>query len=167
MRNTFAVFLVSGLWHGANWTFLAWGAFHAACFLPLLLRGRNRRHVTDGVAEGRLLPSVREAAAMLATFALVVVGWTLFRAPDIATAGAWLAKMLSFSDLKLREVGLSWMASVALAVAPLVLIEWFNRGRDVPRLPQGKALRWIVYAAFVAFILWNKPEPQAFIYFQF
>ena len=167
VRNTFAVFLVSGLWHGANWTFLAWGAFHAACFLPLLLRGRNRRHVTDGVAEGRLLPSAREAAAMLATFALVVVGWTLFRASDIATAGAWLAKMLSFSDWTMRQVSLGEIPSAVLVVAPLVLIEWFNRGRDVPRLPRGKALRWLVYAAFVAFGLWNKPEPQAFIYFQF
>ena len=103
---------------------------------------------------------------MLATFALVVVGWTLFRAPDIATAGAWLAKMLSFSDgfgLQ-RSAGLR---SVASCIAGLLVIEWFNRGRDVPRLPQGKALRWLVYATFVAFILCNKPEPQTFIYFQF
>ena len=83
IRNTFAVFLVSGFWHGANWTFIAWGAFHAVCFLPLLLCDKNRRHVTDVVAEGRLLPSPRELFQMLCTFALAVVGWTFFRAPDI------------------------------------------------------------------------------------
>ena len=104
---------------------------------------------------------------MLATFALVVVGWTLFRAPDIATAGAWLAKMFSFSDLKLREVGLSWMASVALAVAPLVLIEWLNRGRDIPSVPRNLALRWLCYFAMTGFILVWRVEPQPFIYFQF
>ena len=166
VRNTFAVFLVSGLWHGANWTFLAWGAFHAACFLPLLLRGRNRRHVTDGVAEGRLLPSVREAAAMLATFALVVVGWTLFRAPDIATAGAWLAKMLSFSDgfgLP-RSVGLK---TAALCIAGLLAVEWFSRGRDVPRLPAARVVRWGVYLGGAFLLLCERPAAQAFIYFQF
>ena len=60
--NTFVIFLVSGLWHGANWTFVAWGAYHALLFLPLILLGKNRRH-TDTVAAERALPSLRELGA--------------------------------------------------------------------------------------------------------
>ena len=166
IRNTFAVFLVSGFWHGANWTFVAWGAFHAVCFLPLLLSGKNRRNVTTVVAEGRLLPSPRELFQMLATFLLAVVGWTFFRAPDISTAFAWLTKMLTFSDRSgiLRSVGLK---SAALCIVSLVVVEWFSRGRDVPVLPKNKALRWCVYLGVAFAILCYHPDPQAFIYFQF
>ena len=59
--NTFAIFLVSGFWHGANWTFIAWGAFHAVCFLPLLVLGRNRKYISNIVAEGK--PSAVNAAS--------------------------------------------------------------------------------------------------------
>ena len=82
VRNTFVIFLVSGIWHGANWTFLAWGAFHALLFLPLILLGANRKY-TNQVAEGRLLPTWRETLQMLVTFCLVVFGWIIFRAPGM------------------------------------------------------------------------------------
>ena len=167
IRNTFAVFLVSGFWHGANWTFIAWGAFHAVCFLPLLLSGRNRRHVTDVVAEGRSLPSPREAVQMLATFLLVVVGWTFFRAPDISTALSWLGKMLSFSDLAYREVGIGAVAQAVLPVSFMLLVEWVSRGRDQLFVPKGRVLRWLAYLALALAVIGFRPAPQAFIYFQF
>ena len=61
--------------------------------------------------------------------------------------------MFSFADLRMSGIGFGWMPSVALVVVPMLLIEWFNRGRDVPLLPKNKALRWCVYAAFTTFIL--------------
>ena len=170
IRNTFVVFLVSGFWHGANWTFLAWGAFHAVCFLPLLLRGTNRRHVTDGVAEGRLLPSAREGLQMLGTFVLVVIGWTFFRAPDIATAGAWLLKMLSFSDLAVAGMSLESVKNVVVPVLFLFAVEWWSREREVPLVPKNVYVRRILYAVLATIIVWEgwtKVDPQAFIYFQF
>lgn len=77
-RNTLVIFLVSGFWHGANWTFVAWGAYHALLFLPLLLLGQNRRY-RDSVAENSFLPSVKELTQMGVTFLLVLLGWILFR----------------------------------------------------------------------------------------
>ena len=167
IRNTFAIFLVSGFWHGANWTFVAWGAFHAVCFLPLLLSGKNRRNVTTVVAEGRRLPSAREAAQMLVTFLLVVVGWTFFRAPDISTAFAWLSKMLTFCDLEYHEVGLGSLSRIVLPVAVMLVVEWISRGRDALVVPKNRALRWLAYWALALLIVWFRPAPQAFIYFQF
>lgn len=77
VRNTFIIFLVSGFWHGANWTFICWGLFHALLFLPLLLTSSNRKY-RGIVAEGKLLPSWKEAIQIGTTFFLVVIGWILF-----------------------------------------------------------------------------------------
>lgn len=129
IRNTFIIFLLSGFWHGANWTFIAWGAYHAFLFLPLILLGRNRRYrdtvatvtipsSSDKVGEAlstpnnnhagatgntitkaKLLPSFREAAQMLLTFILAVFGWIIFRADTITDAGAFLAGICNKSVL--------------------------------------------------------------------
>ena len=167
IRNTFVIFLVSGFWHGANWTFIAWGAFHAISFLPLLLRGKNRKYVTNCVAEGKLFPTFHELRSMGVTFVVAVIGWTFFRAPDISTAGSWLWKMLTFTDLRVRQCGFGLLGRVALPLAIFLAVEWFNRNRDVPMLPKGKWLRWGVYCAIISLISWFSPEPQTFIYFNF
>lgn len=71
-RNTMIIFLVSGLWHGANWTFICWGTFHALLFLPLLLMKKNRKY-RDTVAENRILPSFKEIGQITITFLLVMM----------------------------------------------------------------------------------------------
>ena len=169
IRNTFVVFLVSGLWHGANWTFVAWGAFHAFCFLPLLLAGKNRRYVTDVVAEGRALPTFREVWQMGLTFLLVLTGWVFFRAPTIGTAFDWLYGMFIPHDWCVTGIGLGSLGlRLALfGVAILFLVEWFNRGRLCPRFPQNRLVRWLLYYAILAALLILRPEAQTFIYFQF
>lgn len=86
------IFLVSGFWHGLTWTFVAWGAYHALLFLPLLLLGQNRRY-RDSVAENSFLPSVKELTQMGATFLLVLLGWILFRSEDISQAAVYLERM--------------------------------------------------------------------------
>ena len=168
VRNTFVVFLVSGLWHGANWTFVVWGLFHACLFLPLLLLKQNRKYVGNVVAEGRYLPTFGELWRMASTFFLVVVGWTFFRAPDISTAGRWISKMFSLSDWRLSGTGLGHVGTDVLAVlAAFFLVEWFNRDREIPRLPRNKALRILVYYGLIFVILYWTSAPQSFIYFQF
>lgn len=169
IRNTFTIFLVSGLWHGANWTFVAWGAFHALCFLPLLLSGKNRRHVSDIVAEERFLPSIREALQMGLTFLLVLVGWVFFRAPSIHTAFAWLSGMFFPIDWRVMGLGLGsqGLRLALLGTALLFVVEWCNRGRLCPRFPRNRLLRWMVYYLALAALLLLRPEPQTFIYFQF
>ena len=94
VRNTFAIFLVSGFWHGANWTFIIWGALNAIYFLPLLLTNNNRKNL-GVVAEGKLLPSFRELIAMLTTFTLTVFAWIFFRAENISHAFDYIGEIFS------------------------------------------------------------------------
>ena len=168
VRNTFVIFLVSGLWHGANWTFLAWGAFHAALFLPLLLGGRNRRHL-DVVAADRALPSLRELGAMLRTFFFAFVGWALFRAQSIGEAGRWFRDMADVRTFGALHNLPRETAVAAVAVVALLAVEWFNRREayGCARLPRKTALRWGVYFVLLWLVVFYTPGSQTFIYFQF
>ena len=167
IRNTFAIFLVSGFWHGANWTFIIWGAFHAFCFLPLMIAGKNRKYAKKIVAKGRMWPSFSELWRMLLTFGVVVVGWTFFRAPDFQTALDWLEKMFLCMDFRYSGVNLSWCKTAIPFIFLLAIVEWFNRSREIPALPRSVALRWMVYILIIfAMGVWQAPS-ETFIYFQF
>ena len=85
IRNTFIIFIVSGFWHGANWTFVMWGALHALYFMPLLLLKKNRVH-TGIVAQGKYVPSVKELSQTGITFGLTVLAWIFFRAENMSHA---------------------------------------------------------------------------------
>ena len=167
IRNTFAIFLVSGLWHGANWTFIAWGAFHATCFLPLLLAGKNRKYTADVVAEGRMVPRIAELRGIMLTFLLAVVGWTFFRAPTMPDAFMWLRKMFTFSDLNVVKNNASTILKAIPPILALVAVEWGNRKYEIPRLPRVRVARWIVYLAVFWVMCWWRSPQQVFIYFQF
>ena len=167
IRNTFAIFLVSGFWHGANWTFIAWGAFHATCFLPLLLAGKNRKYTSDIVAEGRLFPKFAELWGMLLTFFLAVIGWTFFRAPSMSEAVVWFGKMFTFSDLNIVQNSASTILRALPPILVLITIEWANRRFEIPRLPCSRIVRWIVYLTVFWIVCWWRSPIQVFIYFQF
>ena len=170
VRNTFVIFLVSGLWHGANWTFIAWGTFHALLFLPLLLRNRNRRNM-DIVAADRKIPSLVELKEMLATFLLALLGWTLFRARNMGECLAWFGHMLNpFSWGVSADEDVSGTAVRALiATAIMFAVEWVSRkdSQGLMTCPGNKALRWLCYLAVVFLIAMYTPGAQEFIYFQF
>lgn len=168
--NTFVIFLVSGMWHGANWTFLAWGAYHALLFLPLILLGRNRKYV-NCVAAGRVLPSLRELAQMLFTFLLAVMGWVLFRADSIHQAADYYRHMFTHlfdgSPNVTAPIDL-WVVIVSLTI--LTVVEWVNRDQphEFCRMPRNRILRWLLYLLLIvmigAFMVTNE---MPFIYFQF
>ncbi|MEG1608057.1 MAG: MBOAT family O-acyltransferase, partial [Mucinivorans sp.] len=123
IRNTFVIFLVSGFWHGANWTFIAWGAFHAVLFLPLLLLKKNRKF-TDTVAQSRWYPTVGELLNMGVTFFLVVIGWIIFRSDNITQAYDYLSHMFSASFFTMPVL----MGKKALLfIVMLVVVEWVGR----------------------------------------
>lgn len=168
VRNTFVVFLVSGFWHGANWTFIAWGAFHAACFLPLLLSSRNRRHTGD-IERKRWLPGPKELAMIVSTFVLVLAGWLLFRAPDIMTALTW-GRMILVESGPLRSLLTSGFGgTILLFIGIMFLVEWINRlyQYGLERLPKNRLLRWLVYVILANMIIVYRGAQEAFIYFQF
>jgi D-alanyl-lipoteichoic acid acyltransferase DltB (MBOAT superfamily) len=165
IRNTWIIFLVSGLWHGASWTFIAWGAYHALLFTPLLLLGRNRRHV-DIVAKNRLLPTWKEALAMLITFVLVAIGWIIFRAESIHQAFDYLSGICSASLFSRPQMG---RVSLQLS-AILVIAEWLGRKNQyaIEKIPvKSAALRWSIYLAILLAVLNFSGSQSAFIYFQF
>ncbi|MFB6457223.1 MBOAT family O-acyltransferase [Chitinophaga sp. Hz27] len=167
VRNTFIIFLLSGFWHGANWTFIIWGGIHAIYFLPLLLSDRNRKNM-EIVAQGRLLPSFREGFQMLSTFLLVTLAWVFFRAENAAHAFAYLREIFSPGLFHKPTV---FPMTMLLLVALFMVIEW--QGRAYPyalgniSLRLGRPVRWAVYLVLLFVIILLKSEQQQFIYFQF
>ena len=167
VRNTFAIFLLSGLWHGANWTFIAWGAFHAFLFLPLILLGKNRKYL-DAVAEGRLLPSLNEFGQMLLTFFLATVGWIIFKADSIGQAWNYMKGICSTSLFSRPDA--SGVTGFAVAIVIMLLVEWFQRdkehGFDVSGIKRG-VIRYAAYLAVLFLTFAFGGHAVNFIYFQF
>jgi alginate O-acetyltransferase complex protein AlgI len=165
VRNTFIIFLVSGLWHGANWTFIVWGFLHALFFLPLLLSGKTRQHANDIV--GRL-PSPGEAVRMLWTFALVTIAWIFFRANDVQTAWAYLRGIAHPSLLSKPE---DFQPKLLLFIALMLVVEWLNRqqahGLSLGERQVATHYRWLGYLGLVFLIVVFGGTSGAFIYFQF
>lgn len=168
VRNTFVIFLVSGLWHGANWTFIIWGVFHAVLFMPLLLTGRNRTYLTI-VAEDHVLPNAKELGRMVLTFLLATVGWAIFRARSAGECFSWIANMAMpwcFSAIgKMpKQFGIALAATLVLFV-----VEWLNRREayGFVRFPANRCVRWAIYYATLIAIICGTPGSDAFVYFQF
>jgi D-alanyl-lipoteichoic acid acyltransferase DltB (MBOAT superfamily) len=164
VRNTFIIFLVSGFWHGANWTFLAWGAYHAILFLPLILLGRNRKY-TNTVAEGKILPSAKEVLQMTFTFALAVIGWVFFRADTISQAWHYLARIPHGGT-----PDLTGLAPLCLFILIMLTTEWFNRSREHGldlRGIKSHPLKFTIYYLLIFLIFLSYNGTESFIYFQF
>ena len=167
IRNTFIIFIVSGFWHGANWTFIVWGALNALYFLPLLLRKKNRVY-TDDIAPGKFLPSLREFGGMLLTFFLTVIAWVFFRAESVAHAWSYLTTMFSnslfYSPQKLP-------LEVLALIVVFLLVEWLGRSEEFALSNLDKKTsavgRYAIYYAILICLFYFSGEPQAFIYFQF
>jgi D-alanyl-lipoteichoic acid acyltransferase DltB (MBOAT superfamily) len=169
IRNTIIVFVVSGFWHGANWTFIAWGFLNALYFLPLLLTKKNRTHLNI-IAEDKLFPSFKNTIQILFTFFLTLIAWVFFRSENIISAFGYLSEMFSFSFFTIPQVR---PYGILILVFVFFAIEWIGRRQKfaIATLFSTKKayLRWIFYYLLLLFILYfalNQPEQQ-FIYFQF
>ncbi|MCH5346341.1 MAG: MBOAT family protein [Muribaculaceae bacterium] len=166
--NTVGVFLLSGLWHGAAWPYVAWGALHGWLYMPGIFAGkRGRRYRVDGpIAPGRLLPPFNEAVAMTVTAVIVALGWVVFRSPSMAVAGQYLARMFIFTGPVLPVYGIE--ASAWCVV--LLVIEWIQRNRphvfDIDNVRPAIA-RYIIYWVMLYVIHTHSVSDIQFIYFQF
>ena len=168
--NTIVVFSLSGLWHGADWTFVLWGLYHALLFIPLILLG-SKSH-KDTVAHGRCLPSFRELTAMVVTFLFVNFGWILFRAPDFTSFSEFVSRLFSHSLFNYHGLTMR-MATMLLWCAALLLVEWLQREKqhvlqiDGYRVLSVRPVRLALYAVLVFLIFYFAGQVQTFIYFQF
>jgi alginate O-acetyltransferase complex protein AlgI len=172
IRNTFIIFLVSGFWHGASWNFIAWGFIHACGFLPLLLLNRNRKHVTDVVAQDRKFPNLKELWQMSTTFAFVSFAWIFFRADGMEMALDYIkhigesiveypGQFLTIPDVKMAFV----------YILPILFVDWYlRRDERILRAPKIVRVRNMCYIFVSIVIIWyffGSDESANFIYFQF
>ena len=166
IRNTFIIFLLCGFWHGANWTFIAWGFINALYFIPLLLLGKNRKN-TNTVAQDKILPSMKELFQMGVTFVLAVLGWIFFRADSISQALSYIEHVFSTSLLSVPKDS-GWTSIFPLLLI-LVLVEWLQKEKQhgLEDLKMHFVLRWSIYYGLIALILYAAGSRQQFIYFQF
>jgi D-alanyl-lipoteichoic acid acyltransferase DltB (MBOAT superfamily) len=173
IRNIFTIFLLSGLWHGANWTYVVWGLYHACLFLPLILLNKNHKY-SGGFCEDKNFPSLHEAFNMLGTFLLVMIGWIIFRATSLTQALEYITKLCSF-EKRTGEIGIAFVDSLWLIgiIMVALLFEWWNRNADheFKRIIPKPLVRNLVYFILIASIyvsyMMTIEDDTTFIYFQF
>lgn len=166
IRNVFIIFLVSGFWHGANWTFIAWGALNALFFLPLLLANRNRKNI-DNVTHNRLFfPSAQEIFKIIFTFILVCFAWIFFRADTINDAFSYIGCIFTNEMFDGSFIGSKYFIFIVI----LIVIEWLQRHKKfglarIDHIPN--IFRKVSYLLLILTIMFFGSNEQTFIYFQF
>jgi len=171
IRNIMIIFLVSGFWHGANWTFLTWGFINACYFIPLLLTKRNRKHMGT-LAQGRLFPSIKEFLQIGTTFTLTVLAWIFFRAENIKHAVAYISEIFSKTifDFPIFPNRYSALTTLVLIIF-FITIEWIGRDSEYAIEKFGekrsRSFRWTLYYSIIVCIIVYGASQQEFIYFQF
>lgn len=167
VRNTFIIFLVSGFWHGANWTFIAWGFLNALFIMPSIIFNTNRNNI-EIVAKGSYLPSVKEFLSIIITFLLTVFAWIFFRAASIGSAFAYIREMFSIS-LFTKPTILPYI--VFFFIIFFMTIEWLGREQEYALKKFGfhwpKFIRQGFYMMLIMAIFLFSTKEQQFIYFQF
>ncbi len=173
IRNVFIIFLVSGFWHGANWTFIIWGGLHALYYIPILLSNNNRNNL-DTVAQGKLIPSIKETIQMASTFLLVCLAWVFFRAENLSHAFEYLTEIFSLSLFAPLEFDKFYQAIATLGlVFCFMLVEWIGRENLHPLVTLNKIrqpiIRWSFYCLIIIsiYMFGNYSSSLEFIYFQF
>lgn len=172
VRNTFVIFVVSGFWHGANWTFIIWGGLNAIYFLPLLLSNSHRKNIEIVAYRGKV-PKAKELLLMLLTFSLIVFSWIIFRANNIEHAISFISEILSPSTFTIPQFSTRKEAlTIMVLIGIFILMEW--HGRKGLYALEMNSKKWtplkrrLVYFLIINTILifgnWGE---QDFIYFQF
>lgn len=167
IRNTFIIFLISGFWHGANWTFIFWGLLNALYFLPLLLLETNKNN-SDIVAKGKLLPTFKEIFQILGTFLITTFAWIFFRSINLHSSFEYLNIIFSKT---LFENPIPIDNKLLIALFIFFLLEWLGRENIHPlqildkRIP--KFFRWAIYYVLLLSLYLFRGNEQSFIYFNF
>ena len=168
IRNIFIVFLVSGLWHGANWTFVIWGLFHALLFLPAFLTESNRTFLTP--IDPTRLPSAKALFQISGTFLLALIGWIIFRSESIADAYLYF---MGFTKSGTESIVLNkfLLLELSISIAIMLIVEWFHQhnehGLSRIQLGMNKTIRIAVYLGLILWTMSTAGQQQEFIYFQF
>lgn len=172
VRNTFIIFIVSGFWHGANWTFIVWGALNAIYFLPLLLSNNNRNNL-DVISKGKLFPTIKELFLMILTFIQTVFAWIFFRSENIDHSFNYIAEIFSASFFQIPSISSGTPEAIItiFLIFIFIIIEWIGRDKkyalEKPFPKKSKIVRWFSYLIIILTIIIFQGQGQEFIYFQF
>jgi D-alanyl-lipoteichoic acid acyltransferase DltB (MBOAT superfamily) len=171
IRNTFIIFLVSGFWHGANWTFIVWGFLNALYIMPSIILNTHRNNI-DIVARGKYLPTLREFFAIGITFSLTVFAWIFFRATNVSHAFSYISQIFSSSLFTVPNFPSMWKAvPIFFLTGIFFLVEWLGREQQYAIAHLGlkwyKPVRWAIYYLIIFAIYKFAGSEQQFIYFQF
>ncbi|MBG15861.1 MAG: membrane-bound O-acyltransferase family protein [Crocinitomicaceae bacterium] len=176
IKNTFIIFIVSGFWHGANWTFIFWGAANALLFLPLLLFNKNRNYI-EIVAKETFLPNFRELTKIVCTFSITSLIWVIFRSESIFDTINYYSiifsdSIFSYPFIIEEETNFQFLPkTIFVLIFVLISIDWLGRKKTHPlkklELNFKKPTRWLIYSTLCFLIFIFKADQQDFIYFQF
>ncbi len=169
VRNTFIIFLVSGFWHGANWTFIIWGGLNALYIMPSIILRTNRNNLGI-VAEGKTLPDLSELFSMTVTFILTVFAWIFFRSASLQQAVSYIAKIFSASLFTVPAIFPRELFLLALIII-FIIMEWLGREQKYALASFGtgwkRPYRYMAYYCIMLLIFQFAGNEQEFIYFQF
>ncbi|WP_207924541.1 MBOAT family O-acyltransferase [Pedobacter changchengzhani] len=167
IRNTFAIFIVSGFWHGANWTFIIWGLLNALYIMPSVIFKTNRNNI-EIVAKGKYLPTFKDTLNILLTFSLTVFAWIFFRSENLNSAFTYISKIFTTSLFSVPAIKPLHLFVILVA---FLIIEWLGREEEYALAAFGtkwpKTLRISFYYLLIISIFWFNGSNQQFIYFQF
>lgn len=176
VRNTFIIFIVSGFWHGANWTFIVWGGLNALYIMPSIIFNTNRNNL-EIVAKGKLFPTFKELISIISTFLLTVFAWIFFRSETIAGAICYFQSMFSMSFFSIPYLietgtGLRILPKfLILTIFLFLIIEWLGRSdsfaiaKNIDKIPV--IVKWFFYLLCSYVIFYYSGKEENFIYFQF
>ncbi len=171
IRNVFVIFIVSGIWHGANWTFVIWGLFHALVFVPLLLMKKNTTFKNSVIGETSIVPSFKEIINVFFTFILVTFSWIFFRSESITDAFKYIVKIVAdFSYATYAHPSGYRMIDYYILIILFVIFEYIIRKDErAPFKFKSKTIRFIIYSILIMSMLlfYDSGVDRSFIYFQF
>lgn len=171
VRNIIVIFLVSGFWHGANWTFIFWGGLHALFFIPVFLLGRNRMYADNVVAQDTLLPTPKEIMQVLLTFSLVTFSRIFFRSPNLSDAFQYIERIASHFYWESYDHPMGYrMVDFYVLLGLFTIYEYLiRRDERNPFKFKSKLVRFTIYTIIVLAMLlfYDDGVNRSFIYFQF
>ncbi|WP_313777755.1 MBOAT family O-acyltransferase [Flagellimonas nanhaiensis] len=171
VRNICIIFLVSGFWHGANWTFIFWGAFHALAYIPVFLMGRNTIYKNNVVAENNGFPSLTEIGQLVLTFSIVTFSRIFFRSESLTDSFQFIRRVFAnFEYLPYEHPQGYRMIDYFVLLALFVLYEYrIRRDERNPFKFKSKIIRFTIYSLvlFLILLFYDSGFDRSFIYFQF
>ena len=161
LRNIFTIFIISGFWHGANWTFIIWGLIHSLFYIPLFLFGNNKRYTTNIVAYDKLFPSIIEVFQMGITFLSVMIAWVFFRSETVLDSINYLKYMISNEGANSSD----FFYFGIFYVLVILILDWLYKTIEYSNIINNRFVLYLII--FLLLIMTNFSREINFIYFQF